>query len=108
MKSVILVSLIAVLLTGCAAKKEMVPVGGSKADGTVRMGFTYGSFEKPVVNLTQAKDLASQKCKVWGYEGAEAFGGQVTSCGQPDGWGGCSVTNVAVEYQCVGGKASQN
>ncbi|QGH30442.1 YecR family lipoprotein [Kluyvera intermedia] len=108
MKKLVVVAVVAMILTGCAVRKEMVPMGGSKADGTVRMGYTVGQFEKPVVDLNQAASLAAQKCKTWGYEGAEAFGGQVSQCGQTDGFGSCIMSNVSVEYQCTGGKAAQN
>lgn len=107
MKKVLVLVIGALLLTGCAAKKQMIPMGGSKADGTVRMGYTVAMFESPVVDLNQSKALASQKCKTWGYEGAEAFGGQTSVCAQMGAYG-CNMTNVSVEYQCTGGKASQN
>lgn len=96
------------LLSGCAVKKEMTPIGGSKADGTVRLGYTFGQFEKPVVDLQQGAQLAAKKCQVWGYNGAEAFGGQQSQCMQSDAYGGCVMTNVSIEYQCTGGKAAQN
>lgn len=82
-------------------------MGGSKADGTVRMGYTYGMFENAKVDLMQAGELAARKCKTWGYDGAEAFGGQSSVCAQMGAYG-CERTNVSVEYQCTGGKASQN
>lgn len=107
MNKIVLVVLGVVALVGCAAKKEMVPMGGSKADGTVKMGYEFGMFEKPVVDLNQAAQLAARKCKTWGYDGAEAFGGQTSQCAQVGAYG-CERTNVAVEYQCTGGKASQN
>ncbi|HIC6527629.1 TPA: YecR family lipoprotein, partial [Salmonella enterica subsp. enterica serovar Enteritidis] len=95
------------ILSGCATQKQMTPMGGSKADGTVKMGYTFGMFEKPVVDLNSAKDLAGQKCKTWGYTGAEAFGGQTSTCAQVGAYG-CEMTNVSIEYQCTGGKASEN
>lgn len=108
MKKIVLLTLGIMVLSGCAVRKEMVPMGGSKADGTVRMGYAVGQFEKPIVDLNQAAVLAGQKCKTWGYDGAEAFGGQISQCSQTDGWGSCIASNVSVEYQCTGGKASQN
>ncbi|WP_233149030.1 YecR family lipoprotein [Shimwellia pseudoproteus] len=95
-------------LAGCATKKEMAPIGGSKADGTVRMGYTFGAFEKPVVDLNNGAIQAAAKCKTWGYTGAEAFGGQTQTCQETDTAGGCQVTNVTVEYQCTGGPAAQH
>lgn len=108
MKKFVILALGIMVLSGCAVRKEMVPMGGSKADGTVRMGYMVGQFEKPVVDLNQAATLAGQKCKTWGYEGAEAFGGQTSQCAQTDGWGACVAANVSVEYQCTGGKSAQN
>ena len=107
MNKMLALALGAVLLSGCAAKKDMIPMGGSKADGTVRMGYEFGMFEKPVVDKNQAVELAGRKCKTWGYDGAEAFGGQVSQCAQIGAYG-CEKTNVTVEFQCIGGKASQN
>ncbi len=72
------------VLSGCSIKKEIVPVGGSKADGTIRMGYVvgdkFGAFERPQVDLQQAEELAAKKCKTWGYEGAEPFGGKTETC----------------------------
>jgi len=107
MKKILVVGLGVVILSGCATQKQMAPIGGSKADGTVRMGYNFGIFEKPVVDLNSAKNLAEQKCKKWGYTGAEAFGGQISSCAQAGDYG-CNMTNVSIEYQCTGGKASDN
>ncbi|WP_421487140.1 YecR family lipoprotein [Pseudocitrobacter faecalis] len=99
------------ILSGCTVHKQLIPMGGSKADGTIRMGYhvgdTYGMFEKASVDMMQAQSLAIQKCKVWGYEGAEAFGGQSSQCTDPSP-AGCRQADIYVEYQCTGGKASQN
>lgn len=108
MKAIIMSMTFLLLLSGCSAtKKDMIPMGGSKADGTVRMGYDYGMFESPKVDILQAETLAAKKCKTWGYDGAEAFGGQNSICAQPGPYG-CEKTNVSVEFQCIGGKASQN
>ena len=72
------------ILSGCTVHKQMTPVGGSKADGTIKMGYhvgdSYGAFEKASVDMMQAQSLAAQKCRIWGYDGAEAFGGQTSQC----------------------------
>lgn len=91
------------LLSGCTVHKQMTAIGGSKADGTVKMGYSYGLFEVPNVDKTHAAELAGQKCKIWGYESAEPFGGAVTQCVHPTS-SGCAQTDVYVEYQCLGGK----
>lgn len=57
-----------IILSGCSVKKEIVPIGGSKADGTVRMGYTYGdkfgAFEVPVVDIERANELATKNVKL--------------------------------------------
>ena len=35
------------LLQGCAVNKQLVPTGGSRADGTVTLAFEYGIFDAP-------------------------------------------------------------
>jgi hypothetical protein len=59
-------------------------------------------FEQPQVNEQQGVELASQRCKSWGYEGAEAFGGVTRQCQQTDSMGGCNHWLVTKEYQCTG------
>jgi hypothetical protein len=94
----------ALLLTlqGCAVQKQLVATGGSRADGTVKMSYEFGMFEKPVVNIQQGIASATQRCRSWGYTGAEPFGGQTKQC---TGYGGgnCNHWTVTVEYQCTGG-----
>jgi len=91
-------SLVAV---GCATQKTWSATGGSRADGTVRLSYEVGMFEVAEVDEAQATALAVQRCAVWGYSGAEAFGGVTRQCTQP-GSGGCAVTLVTKEYQCTG------
>ncbi|XUA19938.1 YecR family lipoprotein [Citrobacter sp. OP27] len=89
------------ILSGCATKKQLVPTGGSKADGTVRMSYTYGMFEQPVVDPQQGVTAATARCSAWGYSGAEAFGGSTSVCSQMSS-SGCTMTTVTTEYQCTG------
>ena len=42
------------LLSGCAVQKQLVPTGGSKADGTVKMSYSFGMFESPKVTFSKA------------------------------------------------------
>ena len=95
------VALVGLTLSGCAVQKQLVPTGGSKADGTVKLSFTYGMFEKPEVDGQQGARLAAQRCAAWGYTGAESFGGYTQQCTQPSS-SGCLQQMVTVEYQCTG------
>ena len=85
-------------LTGCVASKTWVPTGGSRADGVVRLSYEVGSFEKPEVSEAQGLAAATERCAAWGYESAEAFGGQVQECIT----GNCSLARITKEYQCLG------
>lgn len=103
MKLYAIVGISALLLVGCATTKDWSATGGSRADGTVRLSYEFGPFEKPELNEQQAVTLAAQRCKTWGYTGAEAFGGATSVCNLPSGgFGGCSRWLVTKEYQCTG------
>ncbi|WP_318370037.1 YecR family lipoprotein [Enterobacter sp.] len=107
MKKMLICALGSLLLSGCAVHKQMTPMGGSKADGTVKMGYSYSILEVPTVDMEQASAAAANKCKIWGYEGAEPFGGQTKQCAEPSG-GGCEQFDVFVEFQCTGGRAAEH
>ncbi|MDT4826775.1 YecR-like lipoprotein [compost metagenome] len=98
----------AVAVTGCATKKNFYAMGGSRADGTVDMAYDFRQFEKPVINMDQAKGIAKSKCQVWGYQDAEMFGGQRQQCYQFDGWGNCAAGQVVIQYQCIGSGDSRS
>ncbi|WP_318386133.1 YecR family lipoprotein [Enterobacter sp.] len=106
MKKMLICALGSLLLSGCAVHKQMTPMGGSKADGTIKMGYSYNSREAVIVDMQQASVVAARKCKLWGYEGAEAFGGQTKKCAARS-VRGCERVDVFVEFQCTGGKAAE-
>ncbi|WP_280377525.1 YecR family lipoprotein [Pseudomonas sp. BN515] len=98
-----LLSLAAVLtISGCTTKKDFYAMGGSRADGTVDLAYDFAPFEQPVVNVSQAQSIAKSKCQVWGYQEAEAFGGQQQNCHQFNGYGSCVAGQIVVKYQCIG------
>jgi hypothetical protein len=103
MKVLSVAGVLAVLLAvqGCAVQKQMVATGGSRADGTVKLSYEFAMFEKPVINMEQGSITAAQRCKSWGYTGAEPFGGQTKTCNSYGG-GGCNGWLVTVEFQCTG------
>lgn len=99
-KYTLLLSLI--VLTGCTQTVQITPfpTGGSKADGTVTMTYNYGHLEIPEVDWEEADKTATAKCKAWGYNKAESFGGKLTKCTAYNGYG-CVRTQVDVTYQCL-------
>ena len=104
MKTRLLLALLFVLttLTGCASVKTLQATGGSRADGVVELSYGYGMFENPQVQWDQGLVTATQKCKAWGYQSAEAFGGTTSECQAYDSYGGCVRWRVIVKYQCIG------
>jgi hypothetical protein len=93
---------IALLASGCTVQKELVPTGGSRADGTVNLSYEYGPFQRPQVDMAQGEAAAQQRCAAWGYTGAEPFGGALNRCEAFNGYGNCTRMLVTVEYQCTG------
>lgn len=102
MKAVLIAGMAIAMLSGCATTKNWSATGGSRADATVRLSYTYGEFEQPQVSEQQAQSLASSRCATWGYTGAEAFGGAEQKCISSGGMSGCTQTQVTKEYQCTG------
>lgn len=100
MKSVV-VLFFALLISACTVNKQMYAVGGSKADGTVEMAYDVGAFETAKVDFNDAQSKATQKCKVWGYKAAEAFGGQKNTCLARNGFGNCMQSQIIVPFQCT-------
>jgi hypothetical protein len=102
MKVLLLLGVAIITLSGCATTKNWSATGGSRADATVRLSYTYGPFEQPNASEQQALDLAASRCSTWGYTGAEAFGGVEQKCNMPGGMSGCAQFQVTKEFQCTG------
>lgn len=103
MNKILMVMISAFLISGCAVKKDMIPVGGSKSDGTIKMGYTYNFMESPILDMNQAQTAATERCKMWDYEKAVPFGGETTQCVYAGG--SCEVKTAFIDFQCVGKKA---
>jgi hypothetical protein len=97
-----LVICVCIALTSCETIKVPEPTSGSRADGTVKLSYEVHQFEKPIVQWDAAQAAAEQRCKAWGYQSAEKFGGQENHCNAFDGYGSCVDTFVTVQYQCTG------
>lgn len=102
MRNALIVFGISAFVGACATTPTLQAFGGSRADGVVRLGFTYGAFENPRPDMVAAQETARQRCAVWGYQNAEPFGGATQQCLQTNQYG-CVQTQVTVEYQCTGG-----
>ena len=89
------------VLAGCAVQKDLMPTGGSRSDGSVKLSYETHNFEKPIIDEAKSLKTATDRCRAWGYSGAEKFGGQTRACNMPS-FGGCDQWLVTVEYQCTG------
>jgi hypothetical protein len=98
---IIIASLTVVAIVGCAVQRDWVATGGSRADGVVSLSFEYGAFERPEVDDLQGQQVAVERCAVWGYSGADPFGGTVSQCVVADGFGSCNRWRITRDYQCL-------
>ena len=98
---VLVSSFFVIFMQGCAVNKDLVPTGGSRSDGTVKLSYEYGEFESPKLNAQQGADAAAKRCAVWGYSGAQPFGGATKTCSYFSGFA-CHRWLVTIEYQCTG------
>ena len=90
------------VLAGCATVSQMTATGGSRADGIVRLSYEVGPFNKVQIDEVSALQTAQSRCRTWGYNNAEAFGGVTRQC-QASNMYGCNRWFVTKEYQCMGG-----
>ncbi|UOP05450.1 YecR family lipoprotein [Conchiformibius kuhniae] len=76
-------------------------IGGSRADGIVRVAYEQHFKQRLSRNEKQAQNVAYHRCKVWGYTGAESFGGNTRTCIDRHPKGVCVVWQHIREYQCT-------
>lgn len=93
---------IALLLAGCATQRELLVTQASRTDGTVVISYEGNEFQRGGADFNEAAELASKKCAAWGYDGAEAFGSQQTTCLSRRGFGNCGSRRVDIPFQCTG------
>lgn len=105
MRKLIPIALVALALAGCATQKDYYASGGSRADGVVKMSYDWGGMDVPKVNEQQAVEIATQRCKAWGYTGAESFGQGKAECTGSDLFG-CAAWRRTKEFQCTGTPAA--
>ena len=87
---------------GCATTKDWLVTDASRADGVVSLSYEHNEFQSPQLSHEQADQMATQRCKAWGYSGAESMGSQRTDCLSRRGFGNCGSRRVTVQYQCLG------
>ncbi|HFF6004481.1 YecR family lipoprotein [Stenotrophomonas maltophilia] len=98
----VLVAIVLAALTGCTTHRELLVTGGSRADGIVELGYQRNEFQRVSFDEDAAEALASKRCQGWGYEGAESFGTERSTCTSRRGFGNCGSRQVVIQYQCLG------
>lgn len=96
----IMFGLILMLGSGCATPKQWSAIGGSRSDGTIRIAYSYGLFETPELEKGQGPRVAKEKCRIWGYTGAELFGNAMQQCIATNQHG-CVRWRVYADFQCT-------
>lgn len=77
-------------------------VGGSRADGVIRLAYEQGEFSSQIPSSQQASQIATSRCKAWGYHAASPFGGKSRKCIATGGvFSQCAIWEISAEYQCT-------
>lgn len=91
--------LVALCLTACAsAPTDFEPVGGSRSHGVVYLSYEHGVLSGSEPDYAAGQATARERCKAWGYSGAERFSTSRQRCRD----GLCWVYVVTIPYQCTG------
>lgn len=102
-RSVVVTTLVAAVY-GCASPEPIVvtphATGGSKANGTVEMTYEYYRSEEPKLDRKATEAKALERCRVWGYDGAEAFDAVLHECLSSDNYG-CIHFRGTLDFQCT-------
>jgi hypothetical protein len=93
---------VAIVLGGCAAQVQMVPSGGSRADGVINMSFELGALRTPEIDWADAERVATSRCAAWGYSRADVFGTIERQCSDFSPQTGCAIYAYTAKYQCSG------
>lgn len=107
------VVLVLLAASGCTSVQpiSVTPsaIGGSKSDGTVRVGYSSSANQPAIPDWAGAEQVALKRCQAWGYKSVEGFDTTSSTCvvmgagilvnGAPPG--ACARQDVFREYQCI-------
>jgi len=105
MNKTLVVFFLAASLSGCVTvPKSWQPIGGSKADGVVKIGYEILDVERTTTSEQQGLDTARSACSAWGYRNAQPFSLESRTCNIYYGRHGnsaCKSWIVSRQYQCL-------
>ncbi|MEM7643312.1 MAG: YecR family lipoprotein [Pseudomonadota bacterium] len=103
MSKPILFAVLLLTLAGCAVDYPVTPqpLGGSRADGSVIVGFQHDAFQAPRPDWQAGLVSATNRCRAWGFRSADPFEGTNTRCERSDLYGTCLMATVTKTYQCL-------
>lgn len=102
-KMIALISAVLLSQSACyTPNPTWAAVGGSRADGTVRIAYEQGEFSNQSPMMEDGRRLAARRCSSWGYSDAEAFGGAIRKCIRGPGvLTNCALYQITFEFQCT-------
>jgi predicted small secreted protein len=102
-KLCVCLAMVAMMTSACGSNNNtLAPTGGDASTGVLIMTYPMGMNQRPSVDWKTADATATKQCLQWGYKGAEAREGPVTTCDLRNSQGNCTRMTVTVTYQCLG------
>jgi hypothetical protein len=87
-------------LAGCTTYKLWSVADSDQETATVALFYEYRKFESPQVDERAGVEMARERCRDWGYPGAQRKG-EDRKCLDGDD-NKCSRWRVVREYRCTG------
>ncbi|MBR6026964.1 MAG: hypothetical protein IK065_05135 [Neisseriaceae bacterium] len=101
-KTICLITAVLLSQTACNTIPTWAAIGGSRADGTVKIAYEQSEFSNQSPMMDDGRILAARRCEKWGYSDAEAFGGATRTCIRSPGvLTNCAVYQIVFEFQCI-------
>jgi hypothetical protein len=90
---------IALLIAGCTTYKMWSVADSDRDTASVALFYEYRKFESPQVDERAGVEMARERCKDWGYPGAQRKG-EDRQCVEGEA-PSCSRWRVIREYRCT-------
>lgn len=87
-------------LTGCTTTNSYVATG-NPSEKVLTLSYYYHGTGHPALDSHKANHVAAKKCEAWGYDLAEAVGGETKNCTRYTGHYECYFYRIDKQYQCL-------